>query len=109
MDRMLIVMASVGLCLLWERATPIQPLRSWLTIRLNRWWEWMVVGRWKVCKALAWPLRWLKGVLACGECKSPYVGFLAALALHERWPWAIVMGLATYALFVSIFGKRDHA
>lgn len=99
MDHALLVLAAVGVVLLWHRAAPIKPIHNWLVTRSNRLWEWMVVGRWRIWRIPAWPLWWFKGVIGCAECKSPYVGLIVGLIAGERW-WSVAIGLATYVVVV---------
>lgn len=104
MNDALIVFAALGVVLLWERAKPIQPIRDWVVIRANRMWQRVVT---KGVPALAWPFAWLKGVAGCGECLSPYAGFFLSLCWQENVARALLHGLATYAVYVALFARKD--
>jgi hypothetical protein len=108
MDQVILILCVSGICLLWERASPIQPVRHWLTIHLNRWWEWMVVGRNEFHRFIALPLWWAKGILGCGECKIPYLGFGIGLLTHHGWRTSLIIGLAAYAVYVMFFVEKKH-
>lgn len=100
MDILIAALCGIGLSMLWQRAEPLKPAHDWLIIRLNRLHDQLALR-----KLPKYPIWWLKGVLSCEDCLSPWMALAAGLALGLHWYSLVALptAFAIYHLF-----PKDH-
>jgi hypothetical protein len=93
MDFIVAALIGIGLAMLWQRALPVAPVRSWAIIRLSRLYDTLTVR-----KLPRWPIWWLKGALGCEDCLCPYLATAAGFGLGlGAWCWGA--GAVAFALY----------
>lgn len=76
-------LAGIGLAMLWLRAEPVKPIRERLVIWIGRSHDWLID---KVTyPTMLYPLRFLRGLLGCEDCMSPWLALGVAFGLGMGW------------------------
>jgi hypothetical protein len=99
----------MGIAMLWHRARPIKPIREHAILILNRIWERLAVGRskWNPIQIPAYGVWWLKGILQCESCLTPWTAGLTAIAFGLQWGEVASCSTAAYAVHTLLHPVKE--
>lgn len=97
MNILIAALCGIGFSMLWNRAEPLVPLHNFVIIKLNRLYDWLSIK--KLPKYLIW---WLKGIISCEACFSPWLAFISGLIMGLGWESIITAPIA-FAIYHLMF------